>query len=80
MPLKKAPLQQNITTQTGKASQTWYLWFTNVVNLMSNIRDDKSIEPALLSDGDAVNNSIYYSTTQSKLVYKDALGVVNDLY
>ena len=36
--------------------------------------------PTISADTDAPNNSIYYSTTQSKLVYKDSLSVVNDLY
>ena len=38
------------------------------------------IAPASLADTDAPNNSIYYSTTQGKLVYKDAKGVVNGMY
>ena len=33
-----------------------------------------------LADGSAANNSLYYSTTQSKLVFKDAGGTVNVLY
>lgn len=36
--------------------------------------------PQSSADGSAPNNSIYYSTTQSKLVYKDSGGTVNDLY
>jgi hypothetical protein len=44
------------------------------------IRNDGSIKPASLADGDAANDSVYYSTTQSKLVYKDSGGSVNDLY
>lgn len=32
------------------------------------------------SDGDAANNSIYYSTTAAKLVFKDGSGVVHNLY
>lgn len=46
---------------------------------------DQSIQggyflPVTSADADAPNNSIYYSTDSSKLVYKDSLGVVNDLY
>jgi len=33
-----------------------------------------------LADAAAVNDSIYYSTTANKLVYKNAAGVVNALY
>lgn len=38
------------------------------------------VQPASMADGSAPNNSIYYSTTASKLVFKDAGGVVNALY
>lgn len=33
-----------------------------------------------LADADAPNSTLYYSTTQSKLVWKDSGGVVNNLY
>jgi len=36
--------------------------------------------PVSLADASAPNNSIYYSTTASKLVYKDSGGTVNNLY
>jgi hypothetical protein len=36
--------------------------------------------PASIADSSAPNNSVYYSTTQSKLVYKDSGGTVNTLY
>jgi len=36
--------------------------------------------PASMADSAATNNSIYYSTTASKLVYKDDAGAVNNLY
>ena len=38
------------------------------------------VEPASMADSSAPNNSIYYSTTASKLVYKDSGGTVNNLY
>lgn len=38
------------------------------------------LKPVSAADASAPNNSIYYSTTQSKLVYKDNGGIVNDLY
>lgn len=38
------------------------------------------INPASMADGSANNNSIYYSTTQSKLCYRDSGGTVNALY
>jgi len=39
-----------------------------------------AITPATLTDAAAPNGSIYYSSTASKLVYKDSGGVVNNLY
>ena len=44
------------------------------------IRGDGTIRPVEMADAAAPNNSLYYSTTQNKLVYKDNGGVVNDLY
>lgn len=38
------------------------------------------ITPASMSDASAANSTLYYSTTASKLVYKDAGGTVNALY
>lgn len=37
-------------------------------------------EPPSMADSSAPNNSVYYSTTASKLVYKDSGGTVNNLY
>jgi len=36
--------------------------------------------PVSSADASAPVNSVYYSTNQAKLVYKDSGGVVNDLY
>jgi len=44
------------------------------------IRDDGTLKPVSIDDVSAPNNSIYYSTTQNKLVYKDNNGIVNTLY
>lgn len=44
------------------------------------VRDDGTIKPVSLADASAENDSVYYSTTQNKLVYKDSGGVVNSLY
>jgi len=43
-------------------------------------RADGTLALVSLVDGSAANNSLYYSTTQSKAVYKDSGGTVNDLY
>ena len=44
------------------------------------IRSNGTIQPVSLADVSAANDSIYYSTTASRLVYKDSGGVVNNLY
>lgn len=44
------------------------------------IRADDTIAPVSLADASAANNSLYYSTDQSKLVYKDLSGTVHSLY
>lgn len=43
-------------------------------------RTDGSFAPPTIADGSAVNNSVYFSSTSSKLVYKDSGGSVNALY
>lgn len=45
-----------------------------------SVNADGSITPTSLADSSASNNTIYYSTTASKLVYKDSGGTVNNLY
>jgi hypothetical protein len=66
----------------GAASQTGNLqeWQNNAGSVLSAVKSDGSIQPASMADSAATNNSIYYSTTASKLVYKDAAGTVNNLY
>lgn len=66
----------------GAASQSANLteWQNSGGTALSYIRPDGSLKPASLSDAAAANDSIYYSTTASKLVYKDSGGTVNSLY
>jgi hypothetical protein len=45
-------------------------------SVVSGFRNDGSLRPASLADGLAANNTLYYSSTQSKLTYKDAAGVL----
>lgn len=63
----------------------------NTENLLRQILElliklgDQSIQngyflPVSSADADAPNNSIYYSTDSSKLVYKDSGGTPHDLY
>lgn len=44
------------------------------------VNTDGTIVPVSLADASAANSTIYYSTTQSKLVFKDSGGTVNALY
>lgn len=66
----------------GLASNTANLqeWQNNAGTALSAVKSDGSIQPASLADSAATNNSIYYSTTAGKLVYKDSSGTVNNLY
>lgn len=57
------------------------LSFFNILATRAGFIDENgAFNPPSLADSDANNNSVYYSTTQSKLVYKDSSGVVNNLY
>jgi len=51
-----------------------------VDSLLGRFHTSGAIEPITLADANAELNSVYYSSTQSKLVYKDASGTVNNLY
>jgi hypothetical protein len=53
---------------------------SNPVWQAGRVRQDGTIQPVSLADSSAANDSIYYSTTQNKLVYKDSGGTVNSLY
>lgn len=58
-------------------------YFNAGLNIASGamvINTDGSIQPASLTNAAAPNNSIYYSTTAAKLVYKNSAGTVNALY
>lgn len=50
------------------------------VNSSGNTVIGKGLIPASMADADAANGTMYYSTTAGKLVFKDASGVVNELY
>lgn len=49
-------------------------------NSRFKITNNGAINIASMADSSAPNSSLYYSTTASKLVWKDAGGVVNNLY
>ena len=46
----------------------------------AEIRGDGTIKPVHLANADAPSDSIYYSTDNNTLVYKDTAGAVNILY
>jgi acyl-CoA synthetase (AMP-forming)/AMP-acid ligase II len=46
----------------------------------ARINSDGSFSPPTLTDAAAANNTIYYSSTQTKLVYKDSGGTIHALY
>lgn len=47
---------------------------------VSFFRSDASWKPPALADAEAASDSLYYSTDQGKLCYKDPAGVSNPLY
>jgi len=51
-----------------------------LMNSVQIIDNNAFVRPVTSTDAGAPNNSIYYSSTASKLVYKNAGGVVNNLY
>lgn len=54
-------------------------FMTSAVDIM-RIEANGAITPASLADASAANGTIYYSTTQGKLCYRDIGGTVNNLY
>lgn len=74
--------QTNINaTYLGNSSSAWIgTGRTFGVGGIINIKADGSLKPVSLADSSASNDSIYYSTTAGKLVYKDSSGTVNNLY
>ena len=56
-----------------------YRWFSlDLPNYFKGLfNTDSSQKPAHLSDTDALPDSVYFSTTASKMAHKDAAGVVN---
>lgn len=66
----------------GASSQTANLqeWQNNSSTVLSAVHATGAFQPASMADSSAAVNTIYYSTTQNKLVYKDSSSVVNNLY
>jgi hypothetical protein len=67
---------QGATSQSANLDE----WRDSTGSVLSAIGPAGSFRPAALADSAAPANALYYSTTQSKLVYKDSSGTVNILY
>jgi len=67
---------QGATSQSANLSE----WRDSAGSVLASVGKGGSFNPVSLADSAAPNNSIYYSTDASKLVYKDGGGVVNNLY
>ncbi len=53
----------------------------NAINqTLNNLLPNGPYTPFSMADASAPTNSLYYSTTASKLVYKDSGGTVHALY
>jgi hypothetical protein len=59
--------------------ESYFKIYTSVSSGMT-INGDGTITPTTIADADAANETLYYSSDQSKLVYKDSLGSVHDLW
>jgi len=60
--------------------EDYFKTFTSSSTTDFEIRGDGTIRPVEMADAAAPNNSLYYSTTQAKLVYKDNAGNVHALW
>ena len=65
---------------TTPPTESYFSVFQGAAESDMLVRGDGTIKPAQLADTAAANDSIYYSTTASKLVYKDLGGTVRALY
>jgi len=64
-----------VIAQTGNLQE----WQNSSGSALSFIKSDGSMGLASLADSAATNNSLYYSTTSSKLCYKDSSGALHTL-
>lgn len=80
MPLSPAPIQQPIN-KGGILESIWARWVVALVSYINGLQlASDPVSPVTLTDAAAPNNTIYFSSTASKLVYKDAGGTVHALY
>ena len=53
---------------------------TLLIALRARVNENGFFVPVTSASGNAPNNSIFYSSDESKLVYKDPNGTINTLY
>ncbi len=75
-----ASLKGLVVKAAASQSAALQEWQDSSGTLLSCIRPNGGIGIVSLADSAAANSTLYYSTTQSKLVWKDAGGTVNVLY
>jgi len=68
----------SLNTFRNKVEQYLYLILQELKDF-NKIFNKGYYQPISSTDADAPNNSVYYSTTQSALVYKDAGGTATPL-
>ena len=73
-------ITRTANTLATPPTESYFGIFQGAAESDTLIRGDGTIKPAQLADASAPNESIYYSTTASKLVYKDPGGTVRNLY
>jgi hypothetical protein len=77
-----SPLIQGIRLATGSGTITGDLLRFNIQGgaVLFQVLTDGSMRLPQIADASAVNDSVYYSTTASKVCYKDSGGTVHALY
>lgn len=78
MPLWNNAIREILTKLGLKPLVDWFNSFDNYMSGLFNT--DNSLKPPWMADTSAPNDSMYYSTTTSKLTYKDSSGTVHALY
>jgi len=78
---QSAGASQQAFVARAVASQTANIqeWQNSSGTALSSIKSDGSMGLSSLADSAATNNSLYYSTTSSKLCYKDSSGALHTL-
>lgn len=71
---------QNVVKAYSSQAVNLVEWQNSSGTIMSGVSKNGGFIPVSMADSSAVNNTIYYSTTANRLVYKDSGGSVNALY